>query len=264
MRSPLALGRAVYRRLPVPLLARVQAGRSPIDRLPGRRVPADGFGALLVVAPHPDDESLACGGVIAAAAAARLPVRVVFVTDGEASHLRSPTWPAERLGAERRREAMGALAALGARPDAARFLHLPDRSVPHPGREGFAAAVEAFRAAVSDFAFDTVCLPWRREPSGDHQGSWHIATAARGGRPGARLEYPVWLFDRPDALPAPHEAEVLRVDVARFRRAKRRAVAAHRTQTTDLIDDDPTGFRLSGPMLAWFDRDEEVHFLPHG
>src|SRR5690606_16204888 len=46
--------------------------------LPARRI--------TVIAPHPDDESLGCGGLIAALAADGRAVQVVFVTDGAGSH----------------------------------------------------------------------------------------------------------------------------------------------------------------------------------
>jgi hypothetical protein len=42
----------------------------------------------------------------------------------------------------------------------------------------------------------------------------------------------------------------LRLDAKRHLPAKRRAVAAHRSQTTDLIADDPAGFRLPPEALA--------------
>jgi LmbE family N-acetylglucosaminyl deacetylase len=40
------------------------------------------FERLVVVAPHPDDEVLGCGGTLAAETAAGIDVVVVFVTDG--------------------------------------------------------------------------------------------------------------------------------------------------------------------------------------
>ena len=41
---------------------------------------------------------------------------------------------------------------------------------------------------------------------------------------------------------------------------KRRAIAAHRSQTTDLIDDDPDGFRFTPSGLARFDLQYEFFF----
>ena len=48
--------------------------------------------SLLVVAPHPDDDVLGCGALIARVAP-HMPVRVVYVTDGTASHDGSLTYP---------------------------------------------------------------------------------------------------------------------------------------------------------------------------
>ena len=44
----------------------------------------------------------------------------------------------------------------------------------------------------------------------------------------------------------------LRLDVSRRAGTKRRAVLAHRSQTTAMIDDDPLGFRLEAAMLDRF------------
>ncbi|WP_258374343.1 PIG-L deacetylase family protein [Curtobacterium sp. MCBD17_032] len=44
-----------------------------------------------MVAPHPDDETLGAGGLIAIAADRGLPVHVVLVSRGEGSHPESPT-----------------------------------------------------------------------------------------------------------------------------------------------------------------------------
>jgi len=42
-------------------------------------------GRMVVISPHPDDETLGCGGLIATSAARGLPVSVVSVTRGEAA-----------------------------------------------------------------------------------------------------------------------------------------------------------------------------------
>jgi LmbE family N-acetylglucosaminyl deacetylase len=52
---------------------------------------------ILVVAPHPDDETLGCGGLISLLAQNGSAFYIVFVTDGSASHRNSRAWPSARL-----------------------------------------------------------------------------------------------------------------------------------------------------------------------
>ena len=216
-------------------------------------------GGALVVAPHPDDESLGCGGLLAACAEAGRPARVVVVSDGAGSHPNSRAWPRERLVAQRQAEARAAIGELGLDPARdLNFLGLPDTAVPLAGA-GFAAAVAALlRAAVP--APGSVFAPWQHDPHRDHTASFAIAAAAlRALPPGTRFfAYPVWglAFAHPipgfplppePSLPAPPRG--LRLDVARHLPAKQRAVAAHASQVSGLIDDDPGGFRLPEAAL---------------
>ena len=253
------IARKVRNRLPVPLTARLIPARSPLATLDAAPLDPASLGRVLLLAPHPDDESLGCGGLLAALARRGAGVRVVFASDGEASHRRSRSHPPDRLGALRRTEALAALAILGVPGDAARFLGLPDRAIPGPGAAGFAPAIAAFAAA------DTVVLPWRRDPSADHRAAWAVADAgarAAGLAAARRLEYPVWLWHDPADRPAAGEVRVHRVDVGRDLARKRRAILAHRSQTTALIADDPTAFRLSNAMQANFHRASELYFEP--
>ncbi len=93
---------------------------------------------VLIVAPHPDDESLACGGLIQRAHSAGADVHIVFVTNGDDN-----PWPQrfverrlkvshsdkKRWGRRRRAEALAAMAALGLPESAASFLSLPDQGL---------------------------------------------------------------------------------------------------------------------------------------
>jgi len=93
---------------------------------------------LLIFAVHPDDETLATGGLIQQAFAAGAEVRVVFVTDGD-----NNPWPQRyierrwridhtdraRWGQIRRQEALAALATLGLHPQNASFLGFPDQGL---------------------------------------------------------------------------------------------------------------------------------------
>ena len=93
---------------------------------------------ILILAPHPDDESLATAGLIQRAVKAGAKVRVLFATDGD-----NNPWPQRflerklqisltdraRWGRRRRKEALTALDLLGLRKDCVRFLGLPDQGI---------------------------------------------------------------------------------------------------------------------------------------
>ncbi len=77
---------------------------------------------MLAVAPHPDDDAIGCGGTLALARDAGLPVRVLYVTDGSASHAGSVNYPPSQLRDVRECEARAGLEALGIDAACARFL----------------------------------------------------------------------------------------------------------------------------------------------
>lgn len=226
--------------------------------------PAD-LGSMLVVAPHPDDESLACGGVIARLVDLGLRVAVAFVSDGTKSHPNSRSHPGPALQTLREAEAREALRALGLDPlgDHVAFFALPDTAVPAEGTEGFAGAVELASAFCRAHDPSTLLVPWRRDPHCDHRASRSIFLAAARSlpRPPRVLEYPLWAYEANDPadLPQPGEVIAYRMDVAAVLPRKRKAIAAHRSQTTRLIDDDPGGFRLTPEVLAHFDSPWEVY-----
>jgi len=92
---------------------------------------------VLVLAPHPDDETLCCGGIIQRAVTMGLPVRVVFLTYGDNSqwsflvYRKRPELAPKAvlaMGEIRRNEAMAAAAILGLAPDQLIFLGYPDFS----------------------------------------------------------------------------------------------------------------------------------------
>ncbi|WP_043361431.1 PIG-L deacetylase family protein [Belnapia sp. F-4-1] len=225
-------------------------------------------GGVLVLAPHPDDESLGCGGLLAACAADRRPARVVVVSDGAGSHPRSQAYPPARLSALRQGEARAAVAALGLDPlrDIA-FLGLPDTAVPSAG-PAFEAAVAAL-LRLADPAPGAVLVTWRHDPHCDHAASFAMAAALVRALPaGTRLyAYPVWglAFAHPlPGFPLPPEPLIsepprgIRLDITRHLPAKRRAVAAHVSQVSPLVTDDPQGFRLPPEALALAFRPTEL------
>ena len=97
----------------------------------GEPVTLHGVDRVVVLAAHPDDESLGAGGLLAAASRAGLPVELVCVTDGEGSHPHSPTTPPEDLAARRRDEVLAAAALLGIPAERVHHLGIPDGGVRH-------------------------------------------------------------------------------------------------------------------------------------
>ncbi len=219
-----------------------------------------------MVAPHPDDESLGAGGAIALLRDAGLPVQVLFVSDGSKSHPNSPSYPATRLRDLRESEAREALNVLGVLPEDALFLRLPDTQVPTPDNPDFDDAVNRVVNLIWSFGPDTILVPWRRDPHRDHRATWqifHRAVALLAIQP-RLLEYPIWLWELgQDAdQPRPGEVQVIRLAIDSVVARKKAAIAAHRSQVTRLIDDDPTAFYLSPDLLAHFDVPHELFFEP--
>ena len=219
------------------------------------------WGQTLVVAPHPDDESLGCGGAIALLCRFDLPPTVLFISDGTGSHPQSKRYPALELRALREAESREALARLGT--SSAIYMRLKDGAVPRQGADGFAEAVAGCALQLSSLRPETVLLPWRRDPHPDHRATSEIVRAAVSGldvRP-RLLEYPIWAWERADSddVPRPGEACAFRLDIAAVAHAKQQAIAAHRSQVTHLIDDDPEGFWLSPEVLAHFAKPWEIY-----
>lgn len=161
---------------------------------------------LIVVAAHPDDESLGAGGLIARCAAAGVAVTVVCATAGEASHPSSRTTPSVVLAERRRGELRAAVGTLA--PGAVLVhLDLPD------GRLGrhvvdLAAAVRGQIPAGATTADCWVVAPWRGDRHPDHAAAAEAAGRAAGDGRARLLEYPIWAWhwaqpgpaDAPDAL----------------------------------------------------------------
>lgn len=214
--------------------------------------PARLAGPVWVVAPHPDDESLGCGGLLARLADLNTEVWALLLSDGGASHPNSAEWPRRRLAGQRLAEWHAGLDELG--QDRARRVHLdlPDGALPRPDQPGGEAAVAAIRTAFLTRPPATLLLPWRRDPHPDHRAAHALTTAALAGLPPVRtLEYTVWLAERaaPDDLPRPGEVRTWQLPTDPQRARKAAAIRAHRSQLGGLVHDDPGGFVLPEAMI---------------
>ena len=212
-------------------------------------------GRAMILAPHADDETLGCGGLIAELCERQRPPMVLIVTDGTGSHPRSRLWPARRLRDLRESETLQATAALGLAGSEVAFLRLPDTAAPHDGPD-FEAACAVIAAMARERGCDTLLAPWLLDPHCDHEAVQRMARdVAR--RLGIRLlSYPVWgwLIADDAELAVGEPIEGFRLDVTRHLERKRRAIRLHASQYAGLITDDAEGFVLPQALLSVFER----------
>ncbi len=232
--------------------------------LPLRSITTLASSPVLVVAPHPDDETLGCGGAIALLRNLGCDVRVLVISDGTMSHPRSRKYPAAALRELREQETRSAMAILGVDAAAITFLGLKDSAVPTLATPGIRSVVSACCTYLAETAAQTIFLPWRFDPHADHRASGELIRAALSNLSIAPrvIEYPIWDWDQSQrsSLSDPEQFTGWRLDISPVVDRKREAIAAYRSQTTDLIDDDPESFRISPEMLANFLRPWEVYF----
>ena len=213
---------------------------------------------LLLLAPHPDDESLGCGLLLAERWARGLPTHVACLTDGGASHPASRLWPRDRLAALRRDELARAVRRLGGDPDRdLSWLGFPDAAshrVHGPGQDlGRAVGTVAGRIGAG-----ILLAPAPEDPHCDHEAGARAAARVAAGRPDLRLwHYPVW--SRWTAWEAGAELQGPHLDLPARRGAKRAAIAAHRSQMGLVVTDDADGFRMPPGFAARFAAAPELY-----
>jgi LmbE family N-acetylglucosaminyl deacetylase len=140
----------------------------------------------VLVAPHPDDEILAWGGLLQQLAACAIPALLVAVTDGEASHPGSQQWPRERLRRQRPGETAAALASLGVTDVEVVRLRLPDGGVAN------AEASLAHTLSALLRPGDVLLTTWSEDGHPDHEACARACASAARGTDVRLLETPVW------------------------------------------------------------------------
>lgn len=214
----------------------------------GERVPA--MQKVLVIAPHPDDESIGCGGMIRLHVEGGDPIRLVVLTSGEDGLARESK---ERAQAIREAEARAAARVLGVhRLD---FLRLPDR--------GLAECIPVAAADLVDIlAGDpphVIYLPHPADAHPDHEAAYPIVKAALAGiRSIGQAElrgYEVW-------TPMPLHSWV--ADISAVMDTKLRAILCYRSQLCDVrYDRAAVGLNLyRGAMAAGSSYAEAFCWLP--
>ena len=221
-----------------------------------------GFGTTLIVAPHADDESLGCGGIIALMRKFNQDVFILLLSDGTLSHPNSTAYPKEKLRDLRESELIKAGAVLQVPSENIIFCRYRDRSVPSKESKEFEPAVQKITKLIEMIKPTSIFVPWRRDPHPDHRAAYEIITASNTIH-AKTYEYPIWMHQIGTEEEAPNAKEVMpfRINISSVLDLKQKAIAAHESQITDLITDDPEGFKLSNEMLDQFNVPYETFFI---
>jgi len=205
--------------------------------------------STLVLAPHPDDETLGCGGTTWLKRRAGTEVTVVVATDGRFSHTSELLGPDE-LADIRRAESRSAATVLGVAPSQVVFLDHPERSL----MARFERLREQIAELLDEYEPAELVVPSPIDRLADHQALHRAALAAAVGHhePLIVLEYPIWMWDA-QAWVDPTSSAVAKagqlvvrpfralrtlrpvtVDVSTAIPVKRQALGCYRSQMTNL------------------------------
>jgi LmbE family N-acetylglucosaminyl deacetylase len=210
---------------------------------------------ILILAPHPDDESLATGGLIQRAVKAGAQVRVLFATDGD-----NNPWPQRfverklkitytdraRWGRRRRREALAALALLGLPRGSARFLGLPDQGITNLLMRAEEGVLFTLWAELTEWEPTIFVMPSATDAHPDHSALFVLVHLAlmRLERPPRMLRFIIHSPRRPSE----RGRATLRLTPAEVDR-KRAAILAHESQMA-----------LSRKRFANYATEQEVYY----
>ncbi|GAA1995943.1 PIG-L family deacetylase [Microbacterium pumilum] len=215
---------------------------------------------LVVVAAHPDDETLGAAGLMARVAAAGARVTVVVATDGEGSHPHSTTHTRARLSAARRDEVVRAVRHVAPAAEL-HFLLLPDSGL-HEQRDDFrrdlSRVLDHERTDSAGGNGLLVVAPWSGDGHRDHRVAAEVVAELCAERGIRHLGYPIWLWHwaRPGEVPWRHAEALTLTDEERS--AKGEAMAEHRTQIDPLSESPGDEPILHERMRMHFERAREV------
>jgi LmbE family N-acetylglucosaminyl deacetylase len=210
-----------------------------------------GWSSVVVVSAHPDDEVLGVGGLLAMLAASGARLRLVSITDGEASHPGLDQIAAGQLAERRATETSMALRRLGAPVEVIR-LRIPDTGVAR--REG--EVREMLTWLVSGFR---MCLaPWEGDVHADHEAAGRAARGACTAGGVSLLSYPIWTWHwaHPRDSRVPWERAMRLPLSAETALRKREAIGCFASQLRPRGTQRPPV--LPPGIVAHFIRDQEV------
>ena len=206
------------------------------------RLVPDGARAV-IIAPHPDDEILGCGGLLQLLHAAGRPLLLMSITDGTASHPGSTAWPPERLRKVRPHESEEALIRMGLSGLNWVRGEFEDTQV--------AGCEEALSAFIKQHLHpgDVVFATWREDGHSDHDAVGRASSRAAKAVGATLHEVPIWAWHwAHDDDPRVPWKRARKVALSPYAIARKRYAA--QAFTSQLEQDPSTGVDAVLPALV--------------
>jgi LmbE family N-acetylglucosaminyl deacetylase len=140
------------------------------------------------------------------------------------------------------------------------FIGVRDTAAPHDG-PALKSAVETIVKTIEHSRMPVIFAPWIHDPHADHQSVSKMATRVSRIMAARHLSYLVWGWTLPPDAPVDGEIAGWRFPVNGEQQRKSCALRAYQSQISDLIDDDPAGFRLDGKTLELMLSDDEAFLI---
>lgn len=191
--------------------------------------------SAMVIAPHQDDEVLGCGGLIGSKSENNIPIQVVFVTDGGASHAWHPNYQSGELIPVRKKEALTALSILGVDPSQIHFLNKPDSKLLFLNPIERQKAIEELAQILQSSQPEEVYVPHRKDRTKDHEATYELVIEAikLSGIKVDVLQYPIWMLWNSllfRDLKLEELAGAYRLSIHSFQSKKKQALEVYRSQ----------------------------------
>ena len=222
--------------------------------------------STIVFSPHPDDETLGCGGTIIKKKRTGANVKIIFMTDGGQSHPHLIS--AKELKSIRANEAVAANRILGVEEKDVFFLEFEDTKLNKNKNSAELKVIEILLHEEPDEIF----IPYHRDKHSDHIATNEIVLSALQtcGKKVIIYEYPLWIWNHWPWVPARASFKPgfsLLIDfhcsiyIADNLHQKRAALEQYKSQMMQLIP-DPKWWTLSdisnGEFLKCFFQDHEI------
>jgi len=213
---------------------------------------------LIVVASHPDDETLGAGGLMRRVHDRGGQVTVIVATDGEASHPLSMSHSRTDLSSTRRVEVLRAVHALapGAR---VHFLALPDGALRDHARELELGLTAVLDSSTSSPTRSLIVAPWSGDGHRDHRVTAESVSRVAASFGLRHLGYPIWLWHWGRPVDVPWDSSYALTLTPGERSIKGRALRTHTSQTEPLSDAPGDEAIVHEAMQAHFTRDIEFY-----